>query len=117
MLSVKIKPAKYQKMKQGKYLGGHVPYSLMKDPKDKHKLIVDPEAAAVVREIFDMAIAKIDNFNDTYLDQEEIKSKVSSICGKYWNKVYEIIEKDFPDAYPAYLFKNVGRLKEIIKKI
>ena len=53
----------------------------------------------------------------TYLDQEEIKSKVSSICGKYWNKVYEIIEKDFPDAYPAYLFKNVGRLKEIIKKI
>ena len=59
MLSVKIKPAKYQKMKQGKYLGGHVPYSLMKDPKDKHKLIVDPEAAAVVREIFDMAIAKM----------------------------------------------------------
>ena len=62
-------------------------------------------------------IKNIDNFNDTYLDQEEIKSKVSSICGKYWNKVYEIIEKDFPDAYPAYLFKNVGRLKEIIKKI
>lgn len=30
----------------------------MKDPKDKHKLIVDPEAAVVVREIFDMAIAK-----------------------------------------------------------
>lgn len=62
-------------------------------------------------------IKNIDNFNDTYLDQEEIKSKVSSICEKYWNKVYEIIEKDFPDAYPAYLFKNVGRLKEIIKKI
>ena len=58
-LSVKIKTAKYQKMKQGKYLGGHVPYGLMKDPKDKHKLIVDPEAAAVVREIFDMAIAKM----------------------------------------------------------
>ena len=58
-LSVKVKTAKYQKMKQGKYLGGHVPYGLMKDPKDKHKLIPDPEAAAVVREIFDMAIAKM----------------------------------------------------------
>ena len=58
-LSVKVKTAKYQKMKQGKYLGGHVPYGLMKDPKDKHKLIVDPEAGAVVREIFDMAIAKM----------------------------------------------------------
>ena len=56
-LSVKVKTAKYQKMKQGKYLGGHVPYGLMKDPKDKHKLIIDSEAAAVVREIFDMAIA------------------------------------------------------------
>ena len=56
-LSVKVKTAKYQKMKQGKYLGGHVPYGLMKDPKDKHKLIIDPEAAVVVREIFDMAIA------------------------------------------------------------
>ena len=58
-LSMKVKTAKYQKMKQGKYLGGHVPYGLMKDPKDKHKLITDPEAAAVVREIFDMAIAKM----------------------------------------------------------
>ena len=57
-LSMKVKTAKYQKMKQGKYLGGHVPYGLMKDPKDKHKLITDPEAAAVVREIFDMAIAR-----------------------------------------------------------
>lgn len=56
-LSVKVKTAKYQKMKQGKYLGGHVPYGLMKDPMDKHKLVVDPEAATVVREIFDMAIA------------------------------------------------------------
>ena len=56
-LSVKVKTAKYQKMKQGKYLGGHVPYGLMKDPKDKHKLVIDPEAAAVVRKIFDMAIA------------------------------------------------------------
>lgn len=58
-LSVKVKTAKYQKMKQGKYLGGHVPYGLMRDPGDKHRLVTDPEAAAVVREIFDMAIAKM----------------------------------------------------------
>ena len=47
-LSVKVKTAKYQKMKQGKYLGGHVPYGLMKDPKDKHKLIIDPEARYLI---------------------------------------------------------------------
>lgn len=38
--------------------GGHVPYGLMKDPKDKHKLIPDSEATAVFREIFDMAKVK-----------------------------------------------------------
>lgn len=58
-LSVKVKTVKYQKMKQGKYLGGHVPYGLMRNPEDKHRFVTDPEAAAVVREIFDMAIAKM----------------------------------------------------------
>lgn len=43
-------------MKRGEYIGGHVPYGLKKDPDDYHKLAVDPEAAAVVREIFEAAI-------------------------------------------------------------
>lgn len=58
-LSVKVKTAKYQKMKQGKYIGGHVPYGYKRNSDDKHKLITDPEAAAVIREIFDMAIGKM----------------------------------------------------------
>lgn len=62
-------------------------------------------------------IKNMDNFDDQYLDQEELRSIVNPICEKYWDKVYEIIEQYFPDAYPAYLFKNVGRLKEIIEKI
>lgn len=56
-LSVKVTTAKRAKMKKGEYIGGHVPYGLLRDPEDKHKLIIDPEAAAVVREIFDGAIA------------------------------------------------------------
>lgn len=55
-LSVKVTTAKRAKMKKGEYIGGHVPYGLLRDPQDKHKLIIDPEAAMVVREIFDMAI-------------------------------------------------------------
>lgn len=62
-------------------------------------------------------IKNMDNFNDKYLDQEELRNRVNPICRRYWDKVYEIIEQHFPDAYPAYLFKNVGRLKEINKKI
>ena len=33
-----------------------MPFGLARDPKDKHKLRVDPEAAEVVREIFEAAI-------------------------------------------------------------
>ncbi len=55
-LSVKVKTAKRAKMKRGEYIGGHVPYGLMKDPEDYHKLVIDPEAASVVREIFEAAI-------------------------------------------------------------
>ncbi|MBS6261723.1 MAG: recombinase family protein [Clostridium sp.] len=55
-LSVKVITAKRAKMKHGEYIGGHVPYGLLRDPGDKHKLVIDPEAAAVVREIFGMAI-------------------------------------------------------------
>ena len=56
-LSVKVTTAKRAKMKRGEYIGGHVPYGLLKDPKDKHKLIIDPESAPIVKEIFDAAIS------------------------------------------------------------
>lgn len=54
-LSMKVKTAKRSKMKRGEYMGGHVPYGLMKDPDRKGKLMPDPEAAPIVREIFGYA--------------------------------------------------------------
>ena len=56
-LSVKVTTAKRAKMKRGEYIGGHVPFGLMKDPEDYHKLMIDPEAAPIVREIFEAAIS------------------------------------------------------------
>ena len=40
--------------KEGKFIGSRAPYGYIKDPKDRHHLIVDPEAAAVVQDIFQM---------------------------------------------------------------
>ena len=48
-LSVKVTTAKRAKMKRGEYIGGHVTFGLMKDPEDYHKLMIDPEAAPIVR--------------------------------------------------------------------
>lgn len=54
-ISKKIKNAKHQQAKNGLFIGGQAPYGYRKDPNDKHRLIIDPEAAEVVRLIFSLA--------------------------------------------------------------
>ena len=56
-LSKKVRQAKHQLAKQGKYSAGQTVYGYKKMKVDKHKLELDPEAAAVVREIFDMRLS------------------------------------------------------------
>lgn len=51
-LSQKIKSSFQIKKSQGQYIAVLPPYGYMKDPTDKHKLIVDAEAAVVVKRIF-----------------------------------------------------------------
>ena len=50
--SRKTKAAHRARAQAGKYIGGHAPFGYIKDPKDRHRLIVDPPAAEVVRKIF-----------------------------------------------------------------
>lgn len=52
--SSKTKAAHRARAKTGMYLGSHAPFGYMKDPADRHHLIVDPPAADVVRDIFRM---------------------------------------------------------------
>ena len=40
------------KQRKGEFIGAFPPYGYLKSPEDKHKLVPDPEAAPVVREIF-----------------------------------------------------------------
>lgn len=50
--SSKTKAAHRARAKAGMYLGNHALFGYLKDPADRHKLIVDPPAADVVRDIF-----------------------------------------------------------------
>lgn len=54
-ISQKIKKAKHQRAKQGLFIGAQAPYGYRKHPNDKNQLIVDPEAAQVVRLVFQLA--------------------------------------------------------------
>lgn len=50
-ISAKTRDAKKARAKQGMYLAAKAPYGYVKDPADRHHLIVDEEAAAIVQRI------------------------------------------------------------------
>ncbi|MFI3214203.1 MAG: recombinase family protein [Eubacteriales bacterium] len=55
-LSIKVKTAKRMMAEQGKYIGKIPPFGYKKDPVNKNKLLIDEEAAKIVRFIFEKAL-------------------------------------------------------------
>ena len=53
-ISKKIRSSRKLAAKQGKFMGSVPPYGYMRDPANKHKLVTDEPAAAVVKQIFEM---------------------------------------------------------------
>lgn len=60
-ISRKVKNAKHHRAKQGLFIGSQTPYGYQKDPDRSGRLIVDPEAAEVVRLIFSLAESGLGN--------------------------------------------------------
>ena len=58
-ISRKVKSSFRTLQGEGKFTGAFTSYGYIKDPENRHKLIIDEPAAAVVREIFDMYISGI----------------------------------------------------------
>ena len=54
-LSKKIRSARDTRVRNGEFVAAFAPYGYIKDPDDKHKLLVDDNVAWVVRRIFQMA--------------------------------------------------------------
>ena len=53
-ISVKIRSNLNIKRRKGDYVGSFVPFGYMKDPENRNKIMIDEEAAAVVKEIFSL---------------------------------------------------------------
>lgn len=65
--SKKTKSAKRARVMSGMFIGSSAPYGYMKDPNDRHQLIIDERYAPTVRKIFELAkngmgAAKISNY-------------------------------------------------------
>ena len=54
--SKKIRQVFDYKRRKGQYIASYAPYGYLKDPKDKHKLVVDPDAAPVVKLIYSLLL-------------------------------------------------------------
>ena len=50
--SLKIRSSLDGRKRKGEFVGAFAPYGYQKDPLDKHRLIIDPEAAEIVKKIF-----------------------------------------------------------------
>ena len=57
--SKKIRQVFDLKKRNGEFIGSYAPYGFVKDPKDKHALLVDPEAAEIVKQIFSMFLSGV----------------------------------------------------------
>ena len=55
-LSSKVKNAKRMRAERGLFLSPFAPYGYVKDPENKNRLLVDEQAAAIVRKIFALTI-------------------------------------------------------------
>ena len=55
-ISNKVRGTLNTKKENGEFIGSSVPYGYQRDPKDKHKFIIDKEAAMVVKKIFKMIL-------------------------------------------------------------
>ena len=51
-ISRKVAASAHSRQEQGLFIGAYPMYGYLKDPSDKHKIIVDPETAPIVRQIF-----------------------------------------------------------------
>jgi DNA invertase Pin-like site-specific DNA recombinase len=60
-ISRKSSAALRMKQKQGAFIGTYASYGYLKDPNDKNKIIVDPETAPIVRQIYEWKASGLGN--------------------------------------------------------
>ncbi len=64
--SVNVRGSLNVRRNNGDFIGSFASYGYLKDPEDRHKLIVDEEAAAVVRMIFEKFVSGVSIYEITY---------------------------------------------------
>ena len=118
-ISEKVKSTLKVKQQNGDFIGTFAPYGYLKDPKDRHKLIIDKEIANIVRRIFDMILLGksrkeiADFLNDNniltpslYKINKDKTNNEEFVLSKKWNA--EIVNRILRnETYTGILIQNV----------
>ena len=109
--SRKIKATKQVIGNSGKHLSSHAAYGYKKDPEDKHKWIVDEEAAEVVKYIFRLCVEG----NGTLMIANRLRDEHIETPGYYHAKRNVGKYKNHLDVLNPYDW-NSNMIKEILTK-
>ena len=82
-ISKKIKSVKRDKQRKGQFIGGKPMYGYKMNPTEKNKIVIDEEAAPVVRRIFSMALEGMSCRKIAAKLNEEGVPSPAAYCG--WN--------------------------------
>lgn len=96
-----------EKIKRGEFIGGYASYGYIKDPEDRHRIIVDPEAAEVVRSIFQK---KLEGTGNTAITRWLNDSGIPSPCCYRYQKGI-LIDRRYAQPKPW----NVQTVKKILQ--
>jgi len=94
-----------EKMRRGEFIGGYAAYGYIKDPTDRHKIVIDPEAAEVVREIYRRKLA---GQGDTAITRWLNATGIPSPCCYRYQKGI-ILDKRFA-RYKPWLVQSVKKI-------
>ena len=117
--SRKVRSAKMVLAKQGKYIASFAPYGYRKSAEDKHRLEPDPEAAPVVKMIFEMAAdgkkyTEISNIlngagQDSILEYYDKKGIVRNHCRDFGQRMWNpttVMEVLYNEVYIGKVINN-----------
>lgn len=117
-ISKKIRSARKTKALNGDFVASYAPYGYKKDPKDKHKLIIDEEVVDVVKKIFQLACeGRSAKQICNVLRNEQIlkpRAKILRDTGKYYCELFEAHPYDWSPTTIQSMIRNKEYLGHIV---
>lgn len=106
-VSKKVRTSFRAKQERGEYIGSIACYGYVKDPNDHHKLVIDPEAAKVVRYIYDLCLS---GMGATKIAKKLTEEKIPiPIVYKKETRAANVIENNGYGVWKPTTIKNILR--------